>query len=156
MKIILIIIMVALLVSCIIASAEPVAVGGDFGRTWISNYLAQNPEPAAQDTNNTLTGWGGTPKVIEQNDSSSSIDWLGERWLEKGTIMGNQTPPTNYSANKAFQPQPFFISKIIRPIHQIDASFNQTIGMPQPDSNGLINGWPAETYYAIGPALDYF
>jgi len=152
----IILIMFVLLAFCLICSAEPVAVGGDFGRTWISNYLAQNPRPTVQDTNNTLTGWGGTPKVIEQNDSSSATDWLGERWLEEGAIAESQIPPMNSSANKAFQPHPFFISKTIRPIHQIDTSFNQTLGTPQPDSNGLINGWPAEIYDAIGPALDYF
>jgi hypothetical protein len=98
MKIILI--KVALLALCLISSAELVAVGSDFGRTWISNYLAQNPRPAVQDNNNTLTGWGGIPKVIEQNDSSSNTDWLGEHWLKESTFMDNQTPLTNYSTIK--------------------------------------------------------
>jgi hypothetical protein len=158
MKIVLI--AVALLAFCLITSAEPVAVGGDFGRMWISSYLAQNPRAAAQDSNNTLTGWGGTPKgqidvdsdlSKQQNISSPSTDWLGA-----STILGNQTSPMDLSKNRVSQPRPFFISKTILPIHQIDSSFNQTLGTPLPDSNGFINGWPAETYDAIGPALDYF
>ena len=45
MKIVLI--LVALIAFCLVAAAEPVAVGGDFGRTWISNYLAKNPQSGA-------------------------------------------------------------------------------------------------------------
>lgn len=157
--------MVALLALCLVASAAPVAVGGDFGRLWISNYLVQNPRPEASDSNNTLIGWGGTPKgqigvdsdlARQQNISNLSTDWLGESGIGESALMGDQLSPMNSSTNKTSQTQPFFISKTIRPIHQIDSSFNQTLGTPQPDSNGLINGWPAEIYDAIGPALDYF
>jgi len=105
----IILIMFVLVAFCLMASIEPVAIGGDFGRTWISNYLAQNPRPAVQDSNNTLTGWGGTPKVIEQNDSSSATDWLGERWLEEGAIAESQTlrrislqiKPSNHSRSSS-------------------------------------------------------
>ena len=50
---------------------------------------------------------------------------------------------------------PYQISQTFRPIHEIDSSFNQSIQapeLPQPDRQGLINGIPAEIYYAIGPA----
>jgi len=53
--------------------------------------------------------------------------------------------------------EPYSISKTISPIHAIDASWNQTRQslLPQPDASGLINGYPAETYYSIGPALGF-
>jgi len=54
---------------------------------------------------------------------------------------------------------PYHISKTFKPIHEIDSSFNQTRQtpeLPEPDKNGLIDGIPAEIYYAIGPAyLDF-
>ena len=51
--------------------------------------------------------------------------------------------------------KPYSISKTFSPIHAIDASWNQTQQslLPEPDASGLINGYPAETYYSIGPAL---
>ncbi|MDM7933806.1 MAG: hypothetical protein QUS08_00270 [Methanothrix sp.] len=50
---------------------------------------------------------------------------------------------------------PYSISRTFTPIHAIDASWNQTErgGMPEPDASGRIAGYPAETYYSIGPAL---
>lgn len=131
-------------------------VGGDFGKAWLSNYDPRNSVPAAQESNNTSAAWGGTPKgkaevssdlVNKQNATKPATDWLGD-----STILGNQTN----TSRKVTQPQPFSISKTLGPIHQMDASFNQTRGTPQPDASGLINGWSADSYYAIGPALDYF
>jgi hypothetical protein len=51
--------------------------------------------------------------------------------------------------------EPYSISKTVSPIHAIDASWNQTQQslLPEPDASGLIKGYPAETYYSIGPAL---
>ena len=53
--------------------------------------------------------------------------------------------------------EPYSISKTFSPIHAIDASWNQTQQslLPEPDASGLINGYPAETYYSIGPALGF-
>ena len=56
----IVIITILLLASCLVASAEPVAVGGDFGRTWISNFLAQNHKPVEQNNSTNLTSWGGS------------------------------------------------------------------------------------------------
>ncbi|MCX6669265.1 MAG: hypothetical protein NTV25_05585 [Methanothrix sp.] len=54
--------------------------------------------------------------------------------------------------------QPYSISKTFTPIHEIDASWNQTrqAQQPQPDANGLINGYPTEIYDSWGPALSSF
>ena len=140
-------------------------VGGDFGRAWLSNYQTQNPKPAAPGSNNTTSNnttadWGGKPKgatdlssnlVKPQNNTVPATDWLGS-----STITGDQTSPVDTSKNSAAQQQTYFASGTSSPVHKMDASFNQTIGNPQPDSNGNINGVPAETYYSFGPALVNF
>jgi hypothetical protein len=55
------------------------------------------------------------------------------------------------------KPKPYSISKSFTPKHSIDASWNQSKSMqPEPDASGMINGYPAETYYSIGPALGNF
>lgn len=53
--------------------------------------------------------------------------------------------------------QTFLVSGTITPIHAIDATWNKTQQslLPQPDASGLINGYPAETYYSIGPAIEF-
>jgi hypothetical protein len=155
MKIVLIV--VAFLAFCLIAFAEPVAVGGDFGRMWISNYLAKNLSPVSQDNNSSSGNWGNAPKVqgtvgsnlVSQQNVTNSIK-PSTNWLGDTTNLGNTSPPHNFTQ------VPFFISEDLKPIHAIDASWNHTSQIPQPDANGLIHGWDAETYDAIGPALDYF
>jgi hypothetical protein len=53
--------------------------------------------------------------------------------------------------------RPYSISKTFNPIHTIDASWNQSASLlPAPDVYGMINGYPAETYYSVGPALINF
>jgi len=140
-------------------------VGGDFGRAWLSSYQAQNPGPAASGSNNTTSNnttsdWGGSPKgttdissdlVKPQNTSVANTDWLGS-----STITGDQTSLTNTSNDGARQQQTYFASGTLSPVHKMDASFNQSAVNPQPDSNGMIDGYPAESYYAIGPALFTF
>ena len=55
------------------------------------------------------------------------------------------------------KPKPYSISKTFTPIHSIDASWNQSVPLlPEPDAYSMINGFPAETYYSIGPALANF
>jgi hypothetical protein len=55
------------------------------------------------------------------------------------------------------KPNPYTTSKSLTPKHSIDASWNQSKSMlPEPDASGMINGYPAETYYSIGPALANF
>jgi hypothetical protein len=54
--------------------------------------------------------------------------------------------------------KPYSVSRTITPVHAIDATWNQSLQAiePQPDASGMINGYPAETYYSIGPALISF
>ena len=55
------------------------------------------------------------------------------------------------------KPNPYYISKSFTPIHSIDASWNQSTSLqPEPDAYGMINGYPAEIYNSIGPALTNF
>ena len=155
MKIVLMV--VALYAFCLTASATPVAVGGDFGRAWISNYLAKNPSPISQGNNSSSANWGDAPKVqgtigsnmVSQQNATNSIK-PNANWLGDTTSLGSPSSPHNFTQ------VPFFISRDSKPTHAIDASWNQTALIPQPDASGLIHGWDAETYDAIGPALDYF
>jgi hypothetical protein len=51
----------------------------------------------------------------------------------------------------------YAIGRTFTPVHSIDESWNQTNSLlPDPDASGLIGGYPAETYYSIGPALANF
>jgi len=55
------------------------------------------------------------------------------------------------------KPDPYVISRSYSPAHSIDASWNQSRSLlPEPDAYGMISGYPAETYYSIGPALAGF
>ncbi len=72
------------------------SVSGDFGRTWLSNFLAQNPKPA--ENNSSLWSWGSAPKgSMLLNDklvpiSNSTIaaannaaNWLGDTYVDPYT-----------------------------------------------------------------------
>jgi hypothetical protein len=158
----IVIVMILLLASCLVASAGPVAVGGDFGRTWISNFQAQNHKPVEQNNSTNLTSWGVVPKgkalvngnLVDQQNATNprnpSASWLGDT-----TVSGNPSSPMYGTFNGSMQASQFFNKGIIKPVHNIDATWNKTLQEPQPDANGLIHGWDAETYDAIGPALDY-
>ncbi len=156
---------------CLVASAEVAygadkiqSVGGDFGRSWLDSYLAQNPKPGAQDNDSNLSSWGGAPKgnssvgsnlVNQQKATTPPV----QEWLGITTPLGIENDTRNNSLSEARKEIPFSISKTITPIHQIDASWNQTLPeqqFPQPDKSGLIYGIPAETYYSIGPAYFNF
>jgi hypothetical protein len=159
----IVIIMIFFLALCLIASSKPVAVGGDFGRTWINNFLAQNPKPVEQNNSTNISSWGGVPKgktlvdgkLVDQQNATNplnpSVNWLGDT-----TNSGSRTSPMGTPFDGSSQAPLFFNNGIIQPIHKIDATWNNTLQGPQPDANGLIYGLPAETYDAIGPALLYF
>lgn len=79
-------------------------------------------------------------------------------WI--AAIFGQNESLMLTAINKATLPQSYYVSKTFKPIHEIDASRNQTLQapelqMPQPDASGLIQGLPAEAYYSWGPALSY-
>jgi hypothetical protein len=164
------ILFISLLALCLAASAQAVSgadkiqnVGGDFGRAWLESYLAQNPRAPAEGGEDNLSSWGGAPEgnasvgsnLFNQQETTPPVqDWLGIT-----TPLGIQNNTKSRSPGGAIPEIPFFISKTITPIHQIDASWNQTLRdlqFPEPDKSGLIYGVPAEIYYSIGPAYIYF
>ena len=121
-------------------------VGGDYGRTWLNRYQAQSPGSSVCDDAD-LFSWGGTPKGYNNTTSQNRTEQTSEDWLNNLT----KDNTTNETAKNI----PYHIGKTFSPIHEMDSSFNQSMQvpqLPQPDKNGLINGIPAETYYAIGPA----
>ena len=141
--------LILLMLLCIFASAQivngaekPQNVGGNFGRAWLEDNLAPK--------GNATTG---------DDLNRSAADPLGIDWLALTAPLRAENDAKKKSLSEAGQEIPFSISKTMAPIHQIDASWNQTLllpKLPQPDKNGLINGIPAETYYAIGPAYFNF
>ncbi len=76
-------------------------------------------------------------------------EWILSVFGQNETLM---LKPINITP----QAQPYFIDQAIKPVHNIDASWNQTSLMPQPDASGRIQGLPAEVYYSLGPALVNF
>ena len=130
-------------------------VGGDYGRAWLNRYQSQSPGSSVWDDAD-LFSWGGTPKGYNNTTSQNETNKLSDDWLNT-TEDSNLTK--NNTTNETTKTIPYHIGKTFSPIHEMDASFNQSIQvpqLPQPDKNGLINGIPAEIYYALGPAyLDF-
>lgn len=81
--------------------------------------------------------------VLEYNEWISSIFGQNETLMLKPIDIAPQS-------------QPYFMQQTIKPVHSIDASWNQTSILPQPDASGRIRGLPAEVYYSWGPALINF
>jgi hypothetical protein len=139
------IMLILLMAFCIAASVQAVSsaentqnVGGDFGRAWLDNLVSRGNESEGDG-------------LLNQSED----DFFTQDWLNVTALWAAKNGTKDRSLDRAKQEIPFSVSKTVTPIHQIDASWNQTRLMPQqpqPDRNGLINGIPAETYYAIGPA----
>lgn len=119
----------------------PVNVGGNFGRTWLESNLPTKSDESASDNLSNLS-------------NLSEADPLSEDWLGITTSLKARNETNDESQSKAKLETPYSYNRIITPVHQMDASWNQSeaIGLPEPDRNGLINGIPAEMYYSIGPA----
>jgi hypothetical protein len=99
------IVMIVLILSIFLAVcyAQPASrfqsVGGDFARTWLDNFMAQNPKPAENNSNNSgLWNWGGSPKgrtVINGKivpdpyyiwkSLNYTNGWLGEAYVDPKT-----------------------------------------------------------------------
>jgi len=92
-----------------------------------------------------------TGNIVPYNQAVSEYNaWIQAVFGINESLM---LQPFAASAN----PKTYSISKIFTPIHSIDASWNQSKSLlPEPDAYGMINGYPAETYYSIGPALANF
>jgi hypothetical protein len=63
----MIVLALSILLTAFCAQSQSYAqnVGGNYGRTWLNNFNAQNPKPVADNSNgngNSLWNWGGAPK----------------------------------------------------------------------------------------------
>ncbi len=105
-------------------------------------------------------GWNMAQRYDQANsgDSTAYNQAVPEynAWIEE--IFGKNESLLLKPFTTSEKTSPYFISQTFTPIHSIDASWNQTKSslLPEPDAYGLINGYPAETYYSIGPALGTF
>lgn len=150
MKIALVLLLAVLLAPVAAHAAEgSLQVAGDFGKSWLANEKVQNPRSIGQGNESDVydvSKWG---RASIGNNSSDGD------WLNATAIMGDLNLTKNNTADEVDKKIPYHISNTFKPIHEIDSSFNQSKlvpELPQPDKNGLINGIPAEIYYAIGPA----
>ena len=77
-------------------------------------------------------------------------------WIE--AIFGKNESLMLKPINSPLAVSQYSSSQTFKPVHTIDASWNQTKQslLPEPDANGRINGYPAEMYYSLGPALESF
>ena len=96
-------------------------VGGDFGRTWMSRYEAQNSKLAEQNLTNDLWSWGGSPKgTIVVNGSlmanpynywkslNYTSGWLGKVYIDPTTgypVYGYIDPYTGMQVNYYIDPK---------------------------------------------------
>lgn len=115
------------------------SVGGEFGRNWLEGNLAI-------ESNNTTS---------DNHSNLSRADPLSEDWLGITSALRGSNTTREKASGSGKQQLAYSFNQLITPVHQLDASWNQskiTTALPDPDKNGLINGIPAEMYYAIGPA----
>jgi len=115
------------------------SVGGEFGRNWLEVNLAVESNKSAPDNHSNL----------------SEADPLSENWLGIASTLRASNKTKEKPQESAKQELGYSFNQLITPIHQLDASWNRskmTTALPEPDKNGLINGIPAEIYYAMGPA----
>ena len=94
---------------CLIASAKPVEIGGDFGRAWISHtcQIIRVPFPR---TIAAVPGIGGNaPKVqgtvgsniVSQQNATNPIT-PSTNWLGGPASFGNQLSPQNFTQTPLF------------------------------------------------------
>ena len=124
-----------------------------------------NPAPALSDYQRGVLeglnrGWNMAQKYDHANagDATSYNQAVPEynSWIE--AIFGKNESLLLKPINAPLEVSSYSVSRTITPVHSIDASWNQTKQTlsPEPDANGRINGYPAETYYSVGPALEAF
>ncbi|MFB3763775.1 MAG: hypothetical protein ACE14P_00850 [Methanotrichaceae archaeon] len=89
------------------------SVGGDFGKSWITSFQAQN-QPAANDNlKNDLWSWGTAPKgktvvggkLVDTPNATNTINftanWLGDFAQGVPIYINSTTPYGNYGRNPA-------------------------------------------------------
>ena len=100
----------------------------------LPTILAKNPSPFPEDNNSSSGNWGNAPKVqgtvgsnIGSKQNATNPITPSSNWLGDPTSFGNQLSPQNFTR------APLFISRVSEPVHAIDASWNHTAQIPQPD-----------------------
>ncbi len=80
------------------------SVGGDFGKSWISNFRAQNQPVASDNLKNDLWSWGNKPKgktvvdgkLVDETNKSTKVNytanWLGDIPLGKPVYFNSSSP----------------------------------------------------------------
>lgn len=96
------------------------SVGGDFGKSWISDFKAQNQHAADENLTNDLWNWGKTPKgkmimggkPVDSTNKTYNINytanWLGDIPVGSPVYFNSSSPYGNYGrdANGNFVPAP--------------------------------------------------
>jgi len=88
------------------------SVGGDFGKTWISNFLAQNQKQTDKENlTSNLWDWGGHPKgkaivngqLVDTTNITTGVNytanWLGDMSLASPVYFNSSSPYGNYGQN---------------------------------------------------------
>lgn len=144
-----------LLALCLVAFAQSVGpstgsdkvqqVGGDFGKAWISNFLAQNPKPAAQGNNSTLWGWGSAPKgkvlvggkLVDAPNGTwlyNTTNWMGDNYVDP--YSGNYIDPnTGQPVYRNYQVFPNYGTQ------QPSYNNQQNSQLPKPLQSPTTNQW---------------
>ncbi|NPV63283.1 MAG: hypothetical protein HPY61_11790 [Methanotrichaceae archaeon] len=93
------------------------SVGGDFGKVWIQNFLAQSRPPVQTSNNTSLWNWGGSPidktivdgRLVPKDESGTvtirALDWLGERPLGEPVYLNS-----SYNLGMAAPMSPLYLS----------------------------------------------
>ncbi len=110
-----VILVLCLLAAGCYADGQFQSVSGDFGRSWLSNFMKENPKPA-ENKSGDLWSWGGIPKgsmllngklVSVPNTTklaNNSGNWLGETYTDPYTgkpVYDNRPvfPEPDYGSN---------------------------------------------------------
>ncbi|OPY53458.1 MAG: hypothetical protein A4E49_01423 [Methanosaeta sp. PtaU1.Bin112] len=121
-------------------------VGGDFGRSWISSFKAQNPQPAQTNLKNELWSWGSSPKgsiIVNGNlmpdpyyiwkALNYSSGWLGIVYIDPATgypVYGYINPHTGLPV-----------------YYYLDPKTRKTVYVDSYPYNGLPYNYVAPPYY---------
>lgn len=141
------------------------SVSGDFGRTWLNNFMAQNPKPAESDGTG-LWNWGSAPKGRIIANGTLAPDpyyiwrslnytsgWLGKAYVDPKTGY----PVYAYIDPSTGMPRYFYVDpKTGNPVYtNVDSSAGNPgwNGVSPYDQSGF--DMPASSYYTwVGKAPD--
>jgi hypothetical protein len=91
-------------------------VGGDFGKSWISNFQAQNNKTADKGNNTTLWGWGSIPKG-KKLAGGKLVNAPNATWLYNTTnwMVDNYVDPYTGNYIDPITGQPVYINHQVFP-----------------------------------------